>query len=304
MKEQRTGSSSGKARRVTGHGAKGDAQTEQLKKITKKLGNAQVQSVIGKNDRARDAIYQFIVHRLQKIQQVQGQEKEAMKKQRVWFDEVAHKKAGFGLPDPTRWREAAKKYRAAAESVARGNLGQAAQHLESAMEAERKAFRDLPKEIPLDHHLTEEGQSGDRPEAMAQVHAGEGCTPREVSEALRVADEIERVTEKSKGEGIHKPRLHWWDVAEGEDDGEEGKKTGAKGGKRAADATGEQAEAKTEPEKRGEDQEREKAEEEEQDVEVEQARAKEVAVDLGGRPASLDVPAPVVKTVRTRVKKG
>ena len=53
-----------------------------------------------------------------------------MKKQRVWFDEVAHKKAGYGLPDPTRWKESAGEYKKAAQALARGNLGQAVDHLE------------------------------------------------------------------------------------------------------------------------------------------------------------------------------
>ncbi len=277
-------------------GSKQDANTEQLRKISKKLGNAQVQTLIGRNDKARDAIYQFIVQRLQRIRAVQAREKEAMNKQRVWFDEVARKKAGFALPDPTRWRQAAKYYRLAAQSVARGNLGQAVQHMDRAMEAERQAFENLPKQVALDH--TETG-AVEAPSEMVAVSEGEGCTPREVTEAVNLAETIERESDTSQAAGVRGGRKPWW--GEVEEEGEE-KKDGAKKGKKGEEKV------EAEPEKKPEEGEKKEEEEEVAQAEEkaeEKAQGQEQAVvAAGGVPLVSELPGPPVKTVRTRVKRG
>lgn len=229
MKTTAEKSKTGRASKTAGRAGKADAGTEQLKKLSKKLGNTQVQALIGKNDAARDQIYQFILHRLQKLHSIQLREKQAMKKQRVWFDEVAHKKAGFGLPDPTRWRESASEYKQSAQSLSRGNLGQAVAHLDRAMEAERRAMEDLPKQVPLDHNDV----AVERPAASVGVNAGEGCTPREVIEAVHLAETIERESDKSEAAGLYRMRRPWWgDVAE-DDEKKEDKKPGKPGAKKA-----------------------------------------------------------------------
>lgn len=291
MKTSSEQTKAGRAPKVSGRAGKADANTEQLKKIAKKLGNTQVQALLGKNDHARDQIYQFILHRLQKIHAVQAREKAAMKKQRVWFDEVAHKKAGYGLPDPTRWRESAGEYKKAAQAVSRGNLGQAVDHLEAAMEAERKALQNLPKQVPLDH--TETGVI-ERPSAAVDVHAGEGCTPREVTAAVQLAEEIERESDTSQAAGLYRLRKPWWgEVAEDDDKADKkADKAGAKkGGKQPAQ---EDAEKAVEPEQRVE-QEVPAVEEElpEQDKRQEMAPL----VVPGDRPA------PPVRKVKTTVKR-
>lgn len=293
MKEKRSAAGTGRAARVTGQAGKADAQTEQLKKITKKLGNAQVQHVLGRNDKARDAIYQFILHRLQKMHQIQAREKAAMKKQRVWFDEVAHKKAGFGLPDPTRWKEAAQGYKQAAEGIARGNLGQAVDRLDKAIEAERKAMQELPKEVPLDH--TETG-AVERPGQAMEVGPGEGCNPREVTEALHLAEDIERVSEKSKAEGVFRPRLHWWDAPEVEEGADDKKPEGRKKPGRRSPLGGVEEAAST--------KEAAADEKEEKDEDSAKEKAPEVVVPapaVSFAPGA--TPAPPVRQVRTRVKK-
>lgn len=292
MKTSSEQTKAGRAPKVSGRAGKADANTEQLKKIAKKLGNTQVQTLLGKNDHARDQIYQFILHRLQKIHAVQAREKAAMKKQRVWFDEVAHKKAGYGLPDPTRWRESAGEYKKAAQAVSRGNLGQAVDHLEAAMEAERKALQNLPKQVPLDH--TETGVI-ERPSAAVDVHPGEGCTPREVTAAVQLAETIERESDTSQAAGLYRMRKPWWGEVAEDDDKADDKKADKAGPKKGGTQPEQEDGAKAvEPELRVE-QEPQAVEEElpEQDKRQEMAPL----VVPGDRPA------PPVRKVKTKVKR-
>lgn len=232
---------------------KGDPKSDQLRKLSKKLGNMQVQAVIGANNQQRDAIYQFIVARLQRVRSAQSKEIAAMQHHRVWFDEVARKKSGFSLPDPTRWRTVARHYRLAAQSVARGNIGQAVQHLERAMQAEKTAFTHLPVQVALDHTF-----ANDTPSPTAGVHAGDGCTPREVTEAVQLAEQIERVAAVSEPEGLPRMRKPWWGPEEAtEDDDDAQKKNGKKSettsqSKQATDAPTRQETQQVQPEEKAE----------------------------------------------------
>jgi len=290
-------SKTGRAAKTAGRAGKADAGTEQLKKLSKKLGNTQVQALIGKNDAARDQIYQFILHRLQKLHSIQLREKQAMKKQRVWFDEVAHKKAGFGLPDPTRWRESAGEYKQAAQSLSRGNLGQAVDHLDRAMEAERRAMEDLPKQVPLDHHDV----AVERPAASVGVNAGEGCTPREVIEAVHLAETIERESDKSEAAGLYRMRKPWWGEVGEDDEKKEDKKAdkpGAKKGERAEEAGAEKTAAGPEAEMQVEQQpEREPAA---KDL---RPQVEEDLVAAAPIPYPGQEPAPPARKVKTGVKR-
>jgi len=222
VKSRRAGAGSSATQRVAPAG-KADPKSDQLRKMSKKLGNTQVQAVIGANNQQRDAIYQFIVARLQRVRSVQNKELAAMQNHRVWFDEVAHKKTGFALPDPTRWRTVARHYRMAAQSLARGNIGQAVQHLDRAMHAEKAAFASLPTQVNLDHTFDNDAKS-----PTAQVHAGDGCTPREVTEAVQIAEQVERVAALSEPEGLPRSRKPWWGTEESEDDEENKQKNGSK----------------------------------------------------------------------------
>ena len=242
VKSRRAGAGSSATQRIAPAG-KADPKSDQLRKMSKKLGNTQVQAVIGANNQQRDAIYQFIVARLQRVRSVQNKELAAMQNHRVWFDEVARKKTGFALPDPTRWRTVARHYRMAAQSLARGNIGQAVQHLDRAMHAEKAAFASLPAQVNLDHTFDNDTRS-----PTAQVHAGDGCTPREVTEAVQIAEQIERVAALSEPEGLPRSRKPWWGTEESEDDEEKkknGDKNGDKNGSKNTNEAGENK--KTEP---------------------------------------------------------
>ncbi len=303
MKTTAEKAKTGRAAKTAGRAGKADAGTEQLKKLSKKLGNTQVQALIGKNDAARDQIYQFILHRLQKLHSIQLREKQAMKKQRVWFDEVAHKKAGFGLPDPTRWRESASEYKQSAQALSRGNLGQAVDHLDRAMEAERKAMESLPKQVPLDH----DDIAMERPTASVGVNAGEGCTPREVIEAVHLAETIERESDKSKAEGLYRTRKHWWGEV-GEDDekkddekkaDKKAEKNGAKPGAKKG-ASGEEVEAdKAAP---GPDTETQQEQQPEREPVAQDLRP-QVEDELVAPPRPGQEPAPPARKVKTAVKR-
>lgn len=251
VKSRRAGAHPGTSQHFSPTG-KGDPKSDQLRKLSKKLGNTQVQAVIGANNQQRDAIYQFIVARLQRVRSVQSKELASMQHHRVWFDEVARKKSGFSLPDPTRWRTVARHYRLAAQSVARGNIGQAVQHLERAMQAEKAAFTHLPVQVALDHTF-----ANDTPSPTAGVHAGDGCTPREVTEAVQLAEQIERVAAVSEPEGLPRTRKPWWGTEEGSEDDDEQKKNDPKSGnnspnKQAADAPTRQETQQVQPEEKAE----------------------------------------------------
>lgn len=269
----------------------------QLKTLAKALGNAQVQAVVGRSDHQRDALYQFILARLQRVQTVQTRERAAMAGHRTWFDEVAHRKAGFTLPDPTRWRRVAEAYRHAAEALGRGNLGLAAQHVERAMAAEQEAMAHLPEQVRLDQRDTAGAAAPD-----LQVPAGAGCTPREIRAAVALAETIERASDRSEAEGLPRVRKPWWNQepeAEEEQKPEEGKKTaGDAAGSGSALASG--SPAKDDARDVARDERREVAGDETREVARDESR--ELARDEARTPAA--APAPPVRQVRTGVRRG
>lgn len=260
----------------------------QLKTMAKALGNAQVQAVVARTDHQRDAIYQFILARLQRVQRVQSRERGAMSGHRVWFDEVARRKAGFALPDPTRWREVAVHYRHAAEALGRGNLGQAVQHLDRAMATEQQAMNALPEQVRLDQRDTAGAEAPD-----LQAPAGAGCTPREVSEAIALAESIERVSERAEAEGLPRARAPWWNrEPEADDDADDKKKDGKKAERDAAGAVERPArETEQAPGVR-------QAEERTGEVQQAEERAEQHAV------AHVTEPPARVRQVRTGVRRG
>lgn len=199
-----------------------DVSSADLQKLAKKLGNEDVQALMGESRDKRDQLLQFIQERLAAMGVAQKAELDSLKTQRVWWDEVAKGKPGFHLPDPTRWHAAANLYRKATELLQQGNLGRAAEVMKQAIDADRAAFKDLPQQVKLPADRRKEPLRG--PAVAAFIGSGEGCPVTRAPALLEAADRIASVTDKAEQvPGVEFHKLHdWWE--EVEEDKEETKK--------------------------------------------------------------------------------
>jgi hypothetical protein len=197
-----------------------DVGSADLQKLAKKLGNDDVQALMGESRDKRDQLLQFIHERLSSMDVAQKAEQDAMKSQRVWWDEVAKGKPGFTLPDPTRWRHAAELYRKATEALQGGNLGRAADIMKSAIEADRAAFEALPTQVKLP---ADRRAGPTDPATMAKISSGEGCPVTRAPQIIEAADRISSVTERAEkvpGYDFFE-RHNWWEAPE--EEAEQGK---------------------------------------------------------------------------------
>ncbi|MFZ5475688.1 MAG: hypothetical protein ACOZNI_02835 [Myxococcota bacterium] len=210
-----------------------DASAKDLAKLAQKLGNDRVQAMVRQSTGKRDALLEFVRERLAQVKAAQQAELQAMNKSRVWFDEVARDKKGFGLPDPTRWRGAALLYKRATEALCAGDLGRGAQLLDKAAEAERAAWDTVPAQVDVPDVAR---KPADMPAERVLVEAGEGCPQTHAPAVLKEAQEIVNVSDRSSEQPMPRAMARhegWWDVeeddaekAEGDDDKKKKKKKG------------------------------------------------------------------------------
>jgi hypothetical protein len=196
-----------------------DASAKDLVKLAQKLGNDRVQTLVRQSTGKRDALLGFVQERLAQMKAAQQAELKALSKDRVWFDEVARGKKGFGLPDPTRWRGAALLYRKAAEALCAGDLGRGAQLVDQAVEAERAAWDTMPGQVDVPDTARAPAEV---PAERMLVEAGEGAPMAKAPETLALAREIVNVSDRADLQAMpQRLRRHeWWKV----DDEEENEK--------------------------------------------------------------------------------
>lgn len=198
-----------------------DAGSVDLQRLAKKLGNDDVLALMGETKQKRDELLTFVHSRLLAMGQAQQAEVDSLKARSVWWDEVSKGKAGYALPDPTRWHRPAELYRKVTEALCSGNLGRAAELLKQAMDAEKAAMDAVPVQvkIPADRRLPVQP-----PDALGAVAAGEGAPVTHAPRLLAAADRIASVTEHARAVrpyDVLKPH-HWWE--EPEEESEEAKK--------------------------------------------------------------------------------
>lgn len=190
-----------------------DAGSNELAKLAKKLGNDELMAMMGEAKDKRDQLLAFVEQRLAAMGQAQQAELDALKTRQVWWDEVSKGKAGYHLPDPTRWHKAAGLYRKATEALCAGNLGRAADLMKQAIEADRAAHESIPVQVkvPADRRVP----TGP-PDIAAFVASGEGCPVTNAPRLLEAADRIGSITEHA--ENVRPwdllPTHHWWEEVE------------------------------------------------------------------------------------------
>lgn len=196
-----------------------DAGSRELARMADRLGNDRVRGLVGEAAARRDALVRFIEQRLAEIAAAQEAELREMRDRADWWRRLGRGGGGVALPDPTRWREAARGYRDAAEALCAGHLGRAVSLLERAVEADRAAFRSMPPQVEMEEARR---RPVDGPPETVGVGAGEGCPRTEAPAVLQAADRIVRVCDTMDQVPMPQAmRRHegWW--AEEDEDEEE-----------------------------------------------------------------------------------
>ena len=183
----------------------GDADSETLQKIAKKIGNDTLSKQLGKKSGQRDEIIAFICSRLKTIYNVQSKERNEVKNERVWYKEVAKGVKGYHLPDPTRWHECTKEFQKACQAICNGHLGKGVQILERAMEKERAAFDSIPQMVKV--KLDEDEQSTkNTPRVALKIAFNESCPSVTQPKELYYADRILNIRDHANPT----PPMPWW----------------------------------------------------------------------------------------------
>ncbi len=203
----------------------GDAGSRELRTMAAKAGNQGLDGKLREQGAMRDTLLQFICQRLKTMHTVQGFERDEMKHEREWFRPLARGQAGYHLPDPTRWHQAAQLFQQAAQAMCNGNLGQGAALMERAMEAERAAYDSTPAMV-RDHLDRSNNAAAAAPAELAHVGSRSTCAatalPKDIVYAdriLAVEDTMERPPPLNRRRGNA-----WWLEEEEEEEEGEGEK--------------------------------------------------------------------------------
>ena len=187
-----------------------DSEMARLESLRKKVGNVEMDAKLRAASNDRDQMLGFICERLNSLRNVQLLELDVMKDERKWFRAVAKGKQGFGLPDATRWHEAARLHKSAALALCNGHLGRGADILEQALKAERDAFAQVPKQV-RDKMDRTDARAGVGAPLMGNLTSGSGCPRVEQPKDLRIADLILKVSDVvEKSPPLRRPPKHWW----------------------------------------------------------------------------------------------
>jgi hypothetical protein len=270
-----------------------DASSKELVQLARKVGNDQVQALLGQASGKRDALLAFVERRLAQVQIVQRAEQEEMTRSRQWFHRVGRREPGFTLPDPTRWRRTALLYKRAGEALCAGDLGRGAHLLDQAVAAERAAFETIPAqvEVPVEVVAPDTGA-----EERPFVTDGESAPATQAPGLFQKADAIVRITDHSEELPVPETRRthRWWEAPEADEEAKQAaaKKAGEKKASEAAQESGERPAVRTAVARDGADRARdeEQGETRRREQGVDGARATAPAVAAPGPEAALAPP--------------
>ncbi|MEL6344064.1 MAG: hypothetical protein AAFV53_13175 [Myxococcota bacterium] len=197
-----------------------DPASQQLSRVSGKMGNDQFKEQLGQSANIRDGLLAFISERLKTLRGVQIKELLEMRDQRQWYKEVARGAPGYHLPDTTRYHETARLYRRAAESLANGDVSRGAQLMERAMEAERAAYKSIPKQVDEELNKSERSAPQTPDEMTRALHLSPAAAIALPSDIKLNADRIIGLRE-----GMDVPPVpigrHWWEEEGVEEEEEE-----------------------------------------------------------------------------------
>ena len=208
-------------RPLSGRGAN-DAKSKRLRGASKALGNSGVGSAVDQRNDLQHDLLGEIGERLQRIHGVQKQEQLEIKDHRDWYKEVALGKAGYHLPDPTRWHECTKVYMQAAQTLANGNLGQGARLIEKAAQMEESVYATIP-EMVKSRLKADEKEAAPTPDECAHVESHMTCGRTALPQELEFGRLILNVTEVMEDSPPLPRKRRWFDdLEEEEEEDEEG----------------------------------------------------------------------------------
>lgn len=184
------------------------------------LGNEELQRRIDQGNASRDDLLAQIAQRLGAMREAQVREENfgAQDMRSAWKEISDAHKEDYTKPEPMRWREAAKLYEMAAFQLCSGKLGRGSQLVQKAMEAERKAFEGVGKQIGVKDLEPGEETS----EAMKEIKPEQACSPTDVPGDIEaLADKIQANTTEFKDQPNKKRKLDpWWTLDEEEEEEE------------------------------------------------------------------------------------
>jgi hypothetical protein len=200
-----------------------DVASDKLRKTASQIGNEEIQQRIQKGNASRDDLLRFITERMRTMRDVQMQEVALSDKRsmRENWRTISDRQKGVDAPDPTRWREVARKYEEAAAQICRGALGRGAQLVDEALDAEKHTVDSLTELIDstdLEQHVEAERGAGSA--VPPDAACGSMSIPGEIKD---LSDKIQRVTEKPEEvPGRRRVADPWWTEEEEEEEEDEG----------------------------------------------------------------------------------
>lgn len=197
------------------------SSTSRAARMAQTLGNDELQKRIEQGSATRDELLTYMTNRLGAIREAQTREADFGNNhmREAWKEIADSHKTDITKPEPLRWHESARLYEMAAFQLCRGALGRGAQLMESAMEAERKAFEAVGAQTGA----RELGPDSEGCEVLDQVEPHQACTPRDVPDDLqRHADEIQKDNTEFKDQPVKRRIADPWWTLEEEEEEEEG----------------------------------------------------------------------------------
>jgi hypothetical protein len=224
-----------------GHEGAGDARGAHDPKTAKavaasgQLGNDEMNARLHAGKATRDEMIQFVLSHVKLVREAQVREVTAsqpqeMRKLHPWLGDPMD--TAWHKPEPKRWMETAQLYDDAMLQLCRGSLARAAELMDRALVAERKAFdgmSDKFKEPEMDEALDNRLPFQGILQSSATVDDTEDLTEGPQREAFHLIHEILNVTTDPKDLPVHMRNDDPFYLDEEEED-EEGKPPGGGGG--------------------------------------------------------------------------
>ena len=220
MSPKNSGLSTSKGGKISpAKGAQGglkDPHSEAILAEAGALGNSEMQRLLEKSKKNRDALLEFLVSRLTEMRRLQLQETDHLRKRDEWF--IAVHKGADHLPNPNRWHTAAATYKEAALALCRGDIQRGAQLLATALTEESDAQKDLPNAL---------AETQPSLPSAPKSNQDTVSTSRPLPAEIKLADQILSSQNTVDPASTRRKRLHDWfsleeDEKEEEDDNADG----------------------------------------------------------------------------------
>ncbi|MEZ4318051.1 MAG: hypothetical protein R3F61_11125 [Myxococcota bacterium] len=185
------------------------------------LGNDELMERLQKGNGTRDELLEFLSSRLESMHSAQQAEVDLTNRMDNRFRTALGESQNMkDRPAPKRWIEAAKLYESAAKALCSGQLHRGQALVDQAVKADKRAFEQAEALVQWDKRLEDTGATMD---SIPQASADTACTDCPEPEALRLAHEIQEVTENvHKGIKGERRELDPWWMEEEEEEEEEG----------------------------------------------------------------------------------